>query len=279
MQDVDDDEVKPVLHHVRVGLSGGSVHNFELPSDAALETVAEKVLEKERLNPSTTRIRLIVSGKLCTDLTLRIRDIIPDGGFIHCAVTDMTHAEDSTSSPTQSVAHSLPDESDVPLDAYNVDGEVRIIIPDLNSRSAFDRLARAGFTPEEIQLIRRHVRAFRREAGDRIRNDFVFEMPAQPDDGANPNPPSDGERNDRTNVTIRTRPQNNFIWGSSVEGTNRDFLMGCIFGYLLGIMILVLLMTSHASKRWRVGIVAGVATNCAFGILRESLYFQNFTTT
>lgn len=278
MQDADDDEIKPVFHHVRVGLSGGSVHNFELPSDAILEAVVEKVLEKEHLDPVTTRIRLIIAGKLCTDLTLLVRDIVPDGGFIHCAVTNVNSAN-SASLQTNPAAPALPDASDVSVDTYNVDGEVRIVIPDLNSGSAFERFARAGFTPDEIQLIRRHVRAFRREAGNRLRNDFVFEMAAHPDDSASANPTPDGDRNERTNVTIRTRPQNNFIWGSSVEGTNRDFLMGCIFGYLLGIMILVLLMTSHASKRWRVGIIAGVATNCAFGILRTSLYFQNFTTT
>lgn len=278
MQDVDDDEVKPVLHHVRVGLSGGSVYNFELPCDALLKAVVEKVLERERLDPAATRIRLIIAGKLYTDLTLCVRDIVPNGGFIHCAVTNVT-AADTTPSRSHTSASALSDDSDAPVDTDHVDGEVRIIIPDLNAGSAFDRLARAGFTPDEIQLIRRHVRAFRREAGNRLQNDFVFEMAAQPDESANANTPTDGERNERTNVTIRTRPQNNLIWGSSVEGTNKDFLMGCIFGYLLGIMILVLLMTSHASKRWRVGIVAGVATNCAFGILRTSLYFQNFTTT
>lgn len=273
MQDADDEEIKPVLHHVRVGLPGGSVLHLELLSDAPLSTLVDKVLEREHLDPESSRIRLIIAGKLFSDHTLPVKDVVPHGGFIHCAISNIAPADAS-----QHTSETSAQETHIPMDAYNLVGEIRIIIPDVNSQVAFNRLSRAGFTADEIRMIRRHVRALRREARNQIRLN-TLDAPSHSNDLHNSQSSSERNENEGTNVTIRTRPRANPVWGSVAEGTNKDFLLGCIFGYLLGIMVLVLLMDSHASRRWRVGIIAGVATNCAFGILRTSIRVRNFTAT
>jgi hypothetical protein len=64
------------------------------------------------------------------------------------------------------------------------------------------------------------------------------------------------------------------VVANGVEGSNTDFLLGCVCGYLLGVLTLALLLDKNISRRWRVGIVAGVATNAAFGVLRNSLFLQ-----
>lgn len=282
MPDVVEEEAKkPTLHHVRVGLPGGTVHQLELHADAQLSVVVLRVLQAENLEPSSVRVRLIIAGKLYTDHGQLVKDVLPDGGFIHCAISNDVPADPSRTTDSEQQLleprSSHPNEVHIPLEAYNMDGEVRIFIPNLNSQSAFDRLTQAGFTPEEIRSIRRHVRALRREA--RLRQELRLDRdggqsdPIEPrETSGTPRPESERERG---NVALRPRTHaHGFGFTSGLEGTNADFLMGCIFGYLLGIIILVLLLDSNATRKWRVGIIAGVATNCAFGILRTGLSFQ-----
>lgn len=342
-------------HHVRVGLPGGTVHELEVDGNAQLSTVVSRIREIEKLSPLTKRIRLIVAGKLFSDHSQIIKDVVEDGGFIHCAISDFnrhttpgvtaaaTAFLTSSSSSRINDPHShhvrtgqvhIPIDIDVdvngstpataaaaagatnnrhhhhdPNDSINVnaDGEVRIVIPNLNSQTAFDRLLRAGFTPDEIRMIRRHVRALRREArGARASATLTAATTAattvatETYDPTNEvdvqhNSPSSSSNNNNTGTNEQNaesrgaaagagdggsglvHAETTTLVGSGGEGTNGDFLMGCIFGYLLGIIILVLLLDNHATRRWRVGIIAGVATNCAFGVLRSNLYFHAST--
>lgn len=345
-------------HHVRVGLPGGTVHELEVDGNAQLSTVVSRIRDIEKLSPLTKRIRLIVAGKLFSDHSQIIKDVVDDGGFIHCAISDFNRhttpgattaatafLTTSSSSPIINDPHShhvrggqvhIPIDIDVdvngsnsataaaaavgtnnnrhhlhhhdPNDSINVnaDGEVRIIIPNLNSQTAFDRLLRAGFTPDEIRMIRRHVRALRREArGARASATLTaattaattvatetYDPTNEVDMHNSPSPSSNNntgnnERNGESRGAAAgagdggggglVHAETTTFVGSGGEGTNGDFLMGCIFGYLLGIIILVLLLDNHATRRWRVGIIAGVATNCAFGVLRSNLYLHAST--
>lgn len=340
-------------YHVRVGLPGGTVHELEVDGNAQLSTVVSRIRDIENLSPLTKRIRLIVAGKLFSDHSQIIKDVVEDGGFIHCAISDFNrHATSGattaataflTSSSSSSITDPhvrsgqvhIPIDIDVdvngstpattatgttnnrhhhhhdPNDSINVnaDGEVRIVIPNLNSQTAFDRLLRAGFTPDEIRMIRRHVRALRREArGARASATLTAATTAattvatETYDPTNevdvqhnsPSPSSNNNNNGNNEQNAESRgaaaagagdggggglvhAETTTFVGSGGEGTNGDFLMGCIFGYLLGIIILVLLLDNHATRRWRVGIIAGVATNCAFGVLRSNLYLHAST--
>lgn len=270
MSDAPDGDEKANRHHIRVGLPGGAVHHLDLAEDAQLSEVVQQVLQAEQLDPTVVRVRLISAGRLYADHTKLVKDVVHDGGFLHCAVSDIVPPEDEPSEPT----HERDREHDnVPLvlEAFNVDGEVRIVIPDLPSRGAYDRLAQAGLSPDEIRMVRRHFRLLRREA--RLRQELAQAEEAE--NGAG----EDGVATDevRAGRAVRRDEAHNFVFSSGGEGTNGDFLLGCIFGYLLGIIVLVLLLDTNATRRWRVGIIAGVATNCAFGILRTSLYLQSST--
>lgn len=269
MRDVVSEEVKPLVHHVRVGLAGGTVHELELEADAQLSVVISKIREVENLDSSSVRIRLIVAGKLHTDHSQLVRDIVPEGGFIHCAISEATPDESETQDGSQM---SQNREVRIPLEAFDVGGEVRIVIPNLNSQVAFHRLLQAGFTANDIRTIRRHVRALRREVREQreeVRNGVAVTLAETPEE----------EQTDRVvrgapnNLTVRRGHTNNLV-AAGGDGTHGDFLTGCIFGFFLGIIILVLLLDNNATRRWRVGIIAGVATNCAFGVLRSNLYLH-----
>lgn len=269
MPDGVNDEQKTLVHHVRVGLPGGAVHDVEVDADAQLSSVVSKVQEIEKLDPSIVRVRLIVAGKLFPDHSQLLRDVVPDGGFIHCAISELTapNPHDPTVSSSQTSQTHADREVRIPIETHNVDGEVRIVIPSLNSQIAYDRLLRAGFTTEEIRMIRRHVRTLRREALGRSGGGTAAASITAT--GLEQN-----ERGEFAHDFNSRRGHVHSLVTSGREGTNSDFLMGCIFGYLLGIIILVLLLDNNATRRWRVGIIAGVATNCAFGVLRSNLYLQ-----
>lgn len=268
MPDAVSDEAKPLVHTVRVGLPGGTVHELELEADAQLATVVTKIREAENLDESTTRVRIIISGKLFTDLTLLVKNVVPNGGFIHCAVSELTQTESETQNDNLTPPNR---EVRIPLEAFDMDEGVRIVIPNLNSQNAHDRMVQAGFTTDEIRMIRGFVRTLRRETrGRREARNGINLYRVETQEG---NPVDRVLRGEPHDLTVRRRHAHNFMT-SGGEGTNSDFLMGCIFGYLLGIIILVLLLDNNATRRWRLGIIAGVATNCAFGVLRSNLLFS-----
>lgn len=275
MQDACSEEVKPVLYHVRVGLPGGTVHHMEVSPDALLTVVIDMILEKERLNPANTRIRLITAGKVHPDNNVPLKEVVSDGGFIHCSISNLEpNTVSNAAQPSAEIISSR--ETRLPI-AHNVSGEISIIIPDLNSQAAFNELSRAGFSADEIRMIRRHAHALRRETRNQIRLDSIETM-THIDSVDNSRPLPVRDQDEIPNVTTRAHHHNNIL-SSAVEGTSRDFLMGCVLGYLLGILILVVLMDSRATNRWRIGIIAGVATNCAFGVLRTSVYVHDFIAT
>lgn len=255
-------EEKPSLLHIRVGLPGGTVHDLELPLDATLEQVVARVVQEEKLDRRTVRVRLISAGKLFSDHSVLVRDVVAEGGFLHCAISEGP-GEDDNSDRDPDNNESMVQENALVLEVVDVDGEVRIIFPNLTP-SSFGRLSQAGFSEDEIRLIRRHFQRMRREArqrqqvreGEEVQR--VEEQNEEEDEGV-------------AGRTTRRGPDPRMVLTSGVEGTNADFLMGCVLGYLLGIIVLVLLLDSNASRRWRVGLIAGVATNFAFGILRSSL--------
>lgn len=168
------------------------------------------------------------------------------------------------------------------LHTLSENGEVRIVIPSLTARG-FDRL---GLAPDEVAALRRQFRAARGQPEDEEADaeaDIEMEeawLSAALDEGVGSGGSADGDRDrgePRRNSARRRRARRadgRILVANSAEGTNTDFLLGCICGYLLGVLVLALLLDKNISRRWRVGIVAGVATNCAFGILRSSLYVQ-----
>jgi len=148
---------------------------------------------------------------------------------------------------------------------------VRIIIPNVSRAFETQALSQDVLSPEEVQLLRRHMRHLVMTAR-RQRDNNSSPDAADESRESSPSPDTDVALHARL---MRTNPDPRLVLTSGADGSSADFLMGCIFGYLLGIIVLVLLLDNNATRRWRVGIVAGVATNCAFGILRSSLDFSS----
>ncbi|KAI0557349.1 Ubiquitin-like protein [Gracilaria domingensis] len=255
---------KPAVQHVRVGLPGGTVHDFELPLDATLSDVASRIVEAEQLDEHAVRIRLISSGKLFTDFSLPVREIVGDGDFLHCAVSQRPNEADEPQEGSENEGEPRLPDGNLVFEAIDTYRGVSVIIPE-QSALASDRLREAGFSAEETRLILRHFHILQRHA--RRGRPSVGDI----EEGGQPADTDLDDNGDLITRVRRPRAEPRSVLTSGVEGTNADFLMGCIFGYLLGIIVLVLLLDNSATRRWRVGLIAGVATNCAFGVLRTSL--------
>lgn len=258
-------EPKPEVSKIRVGLPGGAVHEFELPITQPVSAIVSLIVEREKLTLSSMRIRIISSGKLIQDHTTPIGEILNEGGFLHASISEVPpHSEEGGASESRDRDGELP----LMLHAFDSNGEVRIIIPNFTARG-LERLSEAGFNEDEIRMIRRQFRLMRRDVGsqgDASQEDSeeTAREGTEEEEG--------GGTGARRTQQRRTVPR--LVFASGAEGTNGDFLLGCIIGYMVGLMVLVFLLDANATRRWRVGIVAGVATNCAFGILRTSLYAQ-----
>ncbi|CAN8063505.1 unnamed protein product [Agarophyton chilense] len=259
---------KPAVQHVRVGLPGGTVHDFELPLDATLSDVADRIVEAENLDGDAFRIRLISGGKLFTDFSLPVREIVGDGDFLHCAVSQRHNEVDESQQRSENQSDVAPSDGNLVFEAIDTYRGVSVIIPE-QSALASDRLMEAGFSAEETRLILQHFQVLQSHArrGRHPTGDI--------EEGGQRAEVGIDENGDLITRVRRPRAEPRSMLTSGVEGSNADFLMGCIFGYLLGIIVLVLLLDNSATRRWRVGLIAGVATNCAFGILRTSLRLNN----
>lgn len=250
------------------------MHAFELEPDATIGDVAALVRDAEGLDASVVRVRLISGGKLLRDHSTLLSSVAADGSFLHCAVSD---ALPPPPPPPPRAGRS------VRAAAGRGVGEVRIVIPSLTPRG-FDRLTQAGFTEEEVAAMRRQFRTRRRESGgdevDDVESEEAWLSSSGADDdyhsADHPDDAAAGSSADRR--ARRAHSDSRFILGAGVEGTSTDFLMGCVCGYLLGVLVLALLLDKNITRRWRVGIVVGCATNAAFGILRTSLYAPLSTT-
>lgn len=276
-----DEPDKQDIRSVRVGLPGGTVHEFELDTSLPVSTVVARVLDVEKLDPASARVRIISSGKLVRDHNVPLADILTEGSFLHAAVSERPPQPQRESSGDGTEVADTDDHggdanAPVMLSAVGFNSEVRILIPNLTT-TGFERLSLAGFNDEEIRMIQRQLRLMRRETSARSDNgEEEEEWFREIADGEGQGQAEAAEEG--TRIRIHRQDHHNVL-SSGAEGTNGDFLMGCIFGYLLGIIVLVLLLDNNATRRWRVGIIAGVATNCAFGILRTSLFLRGSIST
>lgn len=294
--------------HIRVGLPAGSVHTFELADSATINDVVCLVVEKENIDLRTHRIRFVAAGKFLNDSEAVLHELVSENDFIHCAVSEKSASQATSnrtpgrgprSSSNESEPENTPGTRDLnsrvephptseprdepgpteetaqepeqvrTLQVLHTVGEsddVRIIIPTLTVRG-FDRLREAGFSDAEVAAIRRQFRIARglpsnadpSESSDADVDTEEAWLNSAADD-FDVTDAGDGRGDPRVVVT------------AGIEGSHTDFLLGCVCGYLLGVLTLALLLDKNISRRWRVGIIAGVATNCAFGLLRSSLY-------
>lgn len=237
---------------VRLGLPSGQVETVRVSVGAPLSTLVTLIREAASLDPEKTRIRLITSGRLLADESALVGALLSDNDFVHCAVSDRLPPRADSPSRRREPGPALV----ITAGAPGAPGtEVRIVLHDLGP-GATARLAEAGFSSTEAANLTSQLRRVRAEVEGGLR-------------GSRQRSLSEPRRSRRLAADAeRAVEADSAGAGSSVEGTNTDFLMGCVCGYLLGVLVLALLLDKNITRRWRVGIVAGVATNCAFGILR-----------
>jgi len=249
--------MEPEVINLRVGLPSGQVEKLQFPSSSPLSALVEKVRASASLDPAKTRIRLISAGRLLSDFSASIGSAVSDDDFIHVAVSEAI----SESPPLDSSSPGSPIHPAIVIttNAPDTGSEVRIILEDLGDR-ATQRLTDAGFTHSEASTLTVQLRRVRAE---------MAEMRAS-------------SRDSRLRNSARDRVDSSgeetaaFTIASSVEGSNTDFLLGCVCGYLLGVLVLAMLLDKNITRRFRVGIVAGVSVNLAFGVLHSTLRVHPF---
>ncbi len=250
------DALGPSEMKLRIGMPDGHVETMHVSSSSLLSELVDHIRTLATLDPSKTRVRLITAGRLLNDFNSPLGSQLSNDDFIHVAVSDALPPQPNSPSPPASPRSSSTQPA-VVITTGAPDGngaEVRIVLHDLGER-ATERLTAAGFTPEEASALATQLR--------RVRAEMTEMRAASNREGRI----RSGSREGLELVEETTA----FSIASTVEGTNTDFLMGCVCGYLLGVLVLAMLLDKNITRRWRVGIVAGVATNLAFGLLRSTL--------
>lgn len=252
------DTVRELEMKLRIGMPDGHVETMHVSSTCPLSELVKQIRTSATLDPAKTRVRLITAGRLLNDMDSSIGSQLSNDDFIHVAVSDaLPEQSDSPSPPTSPQSSSTQPAVVITTGASDGNGaEVRIVLHDLGER-ATERLTAAGFTPAEASALATQLRRVRAE---------MTEMRAI----------SNREARNRTRsreggIELAEETTTALSIASTVEGTNTDFLMGCVCGYLLGVLVLAMLLDKNITRKWRVGIVAGVATNLAFGLLRSTL--------
>lgn len=249
------EDENPNQMKLRIGMPDGHVESIKLTPNAPLRIVVEEIRARATIDPTKTRIRLISAGRLLSDMNAPVNTLLANDDFVHIALSEALPAPVPTSpdSPSTSLRPAVV----ITTGATDANGsEVRIVLHDFGEQ-ATERLTRAGFTTAEATALAAQLR--------RVRDEMEELRSTRNAQGR-----SGGRRNELAGEEATT-----LTIAGAVDGTNTDFLMGCICGYLLGVLVLAMLLDKNITRRWRVGIVAGVATNCAFGILRSTLYLQN----
>lgn len=127
---------------LRVGLPDGSVSTFQVEQDATVDDLKDKIFQEKKLDPKTKRIRLIYSGKLLSEGTSRLVDSkVEDGSYVHCVISD----EVDVASGRTNNNHERSERLQTRIPAADPHSEYR----------GLDRLREAGFTEEEIAVLRR----------------------------------------------------------------------------------------------------------------------------
>ncbi|EME30549.1 hypothetical protein Gasu_22190 isoform 1 [Galdieria sulphuraria] len=236
---------------LRIGLPDGSVSTIQVDQDATIDQLKDKVCQERKIDPKTKRIRLIYSGKLLSEGSSRLVDSkIEDGSYVHCVISDEVNVTSAgRTSNNQERSERL---------------QTRIPVVDPHSEyRGLDRLREAGFTEDEIAVLRRQ---FARSQG--LNPDHLEETGDLRD--LEERWMADASTHE---ITVGDLEGGAFtdesVFGES-EGTVHDFVFGLLVGFLLGIIVLVFLLDRGLPRKRKLGILAGVVGNLLFGILRST---------
>ncbi|GJQ12387.1 hypothetical protein GpartN1_g4365.t1 [Galdieria partita] len=235
---------------LRVGLPDGSVSTFQVEQDATVDELKDKIFQEKKLDPKAKRIRLIYSGKLLSEGTSRLVDSkVEDGSYVHCVISD----EVNVASGRHSNNHERSERLQTRIPAADPHSEYR----------GLDRLREAGFTEEEIAVLRRQ---FARSQG--LNPDHLEDTGDLRE--LEERWMADASTHEITVGDLEGGAFNDDSLFGENEGTVHDFVFGLLVGFLLGIIVLVFLLDRGLPRKRKLGILAGVVGNLLFGILRST---------
>ncbi len=242
--------VNPIIR-----FSNGVLPDLELPSTSANQITSVWIKNKIRnQHPEIKerRLKLIHGGRIISEKTNFLRDVLRINKE---GASNGSEPEDNE--PRKIYIHCLVGDNLTPEELIK-ENELDATQPEKSTSEApigFDRLRTAGFTEQEIADLRRQFSSLYGgslaggDADVRALEERWIESGAGPGDDEFAN-----------------------AAGSSALGGNEDLLLGIMMGFFLGLLSVYFMRESSLySKRQRMAILAGLATNCAFSILR--LYY------
>lgn len=262
---------------------------IDSPDSTSILTLKQRIREQLQHPASTSRLRLIHSGKVLSDtaaLSKSVHVTLPpkstnDGAksekakgkqplrdalqaarvYIHCSIGDtLTSAElSSETKSAQDADTALQTKSQVP--PTTTTGNAQLKSEDTTTTPAprgFDRLLSAGFTPSEVAALRTQFLAIQ------AHTHTPDTMPTGPDLLAleerwldNTSNPAAGGEADPSGL-------------GSEEGALEDMLYGNLIGFFWPISAMCWLMREEGvwSRRRQIAVLSGFLVNLTFGCLR-----------
>lgn len=192
-------------------------------------------------------IRLILHGRILQDSQSVTSAGLVQGTVLHCALSDITGG--------------------------------RSPVAETEETRGFDRLRRSGVSEEVIEHLRWQLFLNFQEDPTHLGTSPTNDPRDLEEQWLNANSSASVLRNFGITNTDQSGQQNASTWqvspaapgpGSSSEGEFTDIFVGMVVGFVLGLVALLWLRTGSRSRRLTFGILAGIACNISFGLIRLS---------
>jgi len=172
---------------------------------------------------------------------------VEDGSYVHCVISD--EVASGRTNHTQERSERL---------------QTRIPVADPQSEyRGLDRLREAGFTEEEITVLRRQFARSQGLSPEQVEN--ITDLRELEERWM-----ADASTHEVTVGDLEGGAFTDESFFGESEGTVHDFVFGFLVGFLLGIIVLVFLLDRGLPRKRKLGILAGVIGNLLFGVLRST---------
>ncbi|KAI8807172.1 DUF2407 C-terminal domain-containing protein [Cladochytrium replicatum] len=254
-----------------------------LPATETIASIKQKVRDARQELANKT-LRFVFSGRMLKDSS-KLDQLLPDPVLNSSASSPtspvLPFGKDSKTSPSRESSSRLrvtgkakAVEEEEKSNSEDISLFLHCVVSEGPSSSeqepqigngpsiGFDRLLEIGFTREEVDALRSQFHAMRGVDPNQTNAD-----PSNPSLAARF---AEDDWIDNRTPSNTTNPEGSPEWEQ--EGTLSDMLAGLLFGFFMGILVLLWMKEQGIfNRRQQAGILAGFLINISFGILRFSV--------
>eukprot|EP00762_Andalucia_godoyi_P005173 ANDGO_03985.mRNA.1 hypothetical protein isoform 1 len=258
----DGHSIDPNLPTIQVCMTSGSRIPIRISLASSIRDLKHRLVVEHQLSGF---IRILFNGRVLEDALSLQRCGLSDGCAVHCIVSAAAPPTPHPSAGSVSGGRSSQHQSQLLTNNNNNNNNNNSGGGGGDGQSTqngdprgFDRFLASGLSAEEVAVLRRQFHS--------SNNTPIAAL--QPGNEAILRRIEDAwidEDVDRNTVNF---DMGQFVENAPVEGSNHDLMWGMIIGFFLGLLTLLLFWEKRASRRIKVGVIAGLCFNVSFSLVR-----------